>query len=635
MTVAPTETVTPTETATPTETVTPTATTAPTAAWEFASAPPAEAYLNQSYVYTVTFAPVATEEDAMETPEKATPTATTSADEATATPEVTLEPDATVESTATPENPVAEVNGAGEESENQESDADATATPAPEATLESLPFALAAEGALTVEVLVRPTWMLLTVLDGGEVALTGVPLDGDEGEHAVEVLATDSAGVVITQSFTITAELDPNPFRVGELSFVTEEDTSLEAVLTAEHIEGAALFFGIDSEPANGAVTAIDEMSGAFTYEPLVDFAGEDSFVIHISDDRQREITAPVTITVNAVNDAPRIEMETTYTLTVGEEVALPVVVTDAEGDAITVTVESLPPDLSYLDGMIAGIVAPDAAENSPYIALISASDSDDDDAELEITWVVVSLLDGEGDGSDAGSPPADEATPTPTEEAPDEEVTPTPAGDASGEEATPETEAAAPAPITLTAGSAARILPGTDALAGYTWQPPVDFGDCPVVNDALTPAPLDASLSLLDDVVAETPVNAPALGFDVELAAGDYALLVCGCAPTYADADRISPPERNQALFAGLDGVTILTEDGAPVALSGFAAQPGFSWQAQPAADGASAWFTIPESGMHSIDLWMADDGLLVHAVGVVPASRLDEMIGQVCGDE
>jgi hypothetical protein len=28
-----------------------------------------------------------------------------------------------------------------------------------------------------------------------------------------------------------------------------------------------------------------------------------------------------------------------------------------------------------------------------------------------------------------------------------------------------------------------------------------------------------------------------------------------------------------------------------------------------------------------------MADDGLLVHAAGVVPANRLDEMIGQVCG--
>jgi hypothetical protein len=284
---------------------------------------------------------------------------------------------------------------------------------------------------------------------------------------------------------------------------------------------------------------------------------------------------------------------------------------------------------------MITGIVAPDAAENSPYVALIIASDSADAATELETTWIVVSLLDGEGDGSDAGSPPADEATPTPTEEALDEALTPTPVNEEAGEEATPETEAVAPEPITLTAASAARILPGSDTLAAYAWQPPLDFGNCPTVDDVLMAAPVDASLSLLDDVTAATLAGAPALGFDVELAAGDYALLVCGCAPTFADADRTSPPERNQTLFAGIDGVTLLAEDGAPVALSGFAAQPGFSWQAQPAADGASAWFTIPESGMHSIDLWMADDGLLVHAAGVVPANRLDEMIGQVCGGD
>jgi hypothetical protein len=566
------------------------------------------------------------------TPKKPRRRSTASADEATATPEVTAEPEATPESTATPEVTAAEANG--EAAENQEGDADAT--PTPPATLTageagaSQSFVLAADGALTVEVPIRPTWLSLTVLEGGEVALTGMPLDGDEGEHAVEVLATDSAGVVITQSFTITVELDPAPFRVGELSFATEEDTSLEAVLTVEHVEGSAIYFGVDSEPANGAVTALDETSGAFTYAPLADFAGEDSFAIHISDDRQREITAPVTVTVAAVNDAPRIELETTYTVTVGEEVALPVVVTDAEGDAITVTVESLPPGLSYLDGVVAGIVAPDAAENSPYLARVIASDSADAVTELAIAWVVVSLLDADDINSDEGAPLAAESTPTPTEEALDEALTPTPVNEETGEEATPEAEAAAPEPITVPAVSAARNLPGSDALAAYAWQPPLDFGDCPVVSNVLTPASLDASL--LDDAVTEDLVSAPALGFDVELAASDYALLVCGCAPTYADADRTSPPERNQAIFAGIDDVTILADDGAPVALSGFAAQPGFTWQPQPDTDGAPALFTIPEAGVHSIDLWMADDGLLVQAVGIAPASRLGEMIGQVC---
>jgi len=565
----------------------------------------------------VTFAPIA-EEDVTAIADDATPTATPANDEATSTPEVTPEEVGAAESTATPEG--AEVDADDVEAITQESDADATATPtpepAPEEVISSQPFAVTADGALTVTVPVRPAWLLLTMLDGGEIALTGMPLDGDEGEYAVEVLATDSAGIVITQSFTITVEIDPNPFRLGELSFTTEEDTPLDATFTAEHVEGSALFYGIDSEPRNGVIIAIDEASGAFTYEPLADFAGEDAFTIHISDDRQREITAPVTITVNAINDAPRIELETVYTVTVGEEVALPVVVTDIEGDPITVTVEALPPDLEYLDGMISGIIAPDATADSPYLTRIVARDAADAVTETEVTWNVVAV-DVDGGDNDGGA-----TTPTPTDEEPG--ATPTP------------TDSTA-APITMTAGSAARRMPGSDALAGYAWQPPVDFGDCPVVDDVLTPAPGDGSATLLDDAVADNPTGAPSLGFEVELAAGDYVLLVCGCAPNLTDADRTSPSDRNQALFASLDGVTILADDGAPVALSGFAGQLGFTWQAQlNGVDGAPAVFSMSEAGVRGIDLWMADDGVLVHAVSVVPASRAGEMIGQACvGDE
>lgn len=616
-TVTPTKTATPTATATPTETATPTITATPTTAWEFASTPPAVAYLNQSFVYTITFAPVASVEEmdaAVDATATATPTATPTDTEATVAPEEALAEEPAPESTATPESATetATETTTAEETTSLESDVDITATPTPEEEATSLPFAVTADGALTVEVPVRPVWLLLTILDGGEVALVGTPVDGDEGEHDVEVLATDGAGVVITQSFTITVELDPNPFRVDELSFVTEEDTPLDAVLTASHVEDATLFFGIEDEPMNGVITAFDEGSGEFTYEPLADFSGEDTFTIHISDDRQREITAPVTITVSAVNDAPRIEMETTYTVTVGEEVALPVVVSDVEGDAITVTVESLPPDLSYLDGVIAGVVAPDAAENSPYLTRIVVSDSADAVTEMEIAWNVVSLLNGEANS--------------------DAIVTPTPIGEESGEAATPEPEETTASPITLTVNRAARLTPGSDSLTGFAWQPPVDFGGCPVVDDVLTPAPLDSSLSLLDDVVAATPAGAPTLGFDVELPAGDYVLLVCGCAPAFADSDRTSPPERNQALFAGIDGVTILTDDGAPAPLSGFATQPGFTWQAQlNSAKEAPAIFSMGD-GAHNIDLWMADDGVLVHAVGLTPSDRASDLIGQAC---
>jgi len=636
---------------TPTETVTPTATVAPTAAWQFDVEPPTVAYLNQTYTYTVTFAPVEATEtsdsemDAPSAEETVTPPVE---EESAAQEEPTAEPDAEVTEAATPEATPAE---GAEEAVASESTGDETPTeeaPAEEALavqdiIESLPFVIAAQGALTVETTLRPTWLALTTTENGDVLLTGTPQETDEGEHPVELIATDAAGVVITQSYTITVELDPNPFRVEGLQFVTDEDTLLEGVLTAEHAEGDALLFGIAREPEHGAITAIDEASGAFTYEPLSDFYGEDEFTIHISDSLQREITASVAITVNPINDAPRIEMEDTYTVTVGDTVDLPVIVTDVEGDPVTITVESLPLDLVYFDlgsveletpeldslesdalklgGVISGTVALDAAENSPYPVLITASDGEESSSQRSITWVVEPM-------------PTEEEANVETDEGVAEEETP-------GADQAPTEEAAAQPSslteiVTLAADAATRVLPGSAAFSVYAWQTPVDVGDCPNVAAVLTPASLSADASLLDDAAVSNLADAPSLGFDVALAAGDYALLVCGCAPTYADAERVSFPVSNQALFAGIDGVTLLADDGTPVPLSGFAAAPGFTWQALlDDAASSPALLSVAEDGLHSVDLWMADDGVLVSAVAVVPTAKLDELaatVGQVC---
>ena len=154
-----------------------------------------------------------------------------------------------------------------------------------------------------------------------------------------------------------------------------------------------------------------------------------------------------------------------------------------------------------------------------------------------------------------------------------------------------------------------------------------------PSHRPSIPPAP---AASLFAEATSTDPTGAPALRFDVEVAAGDYALLVCGCAPTYSDGERVSPPAANQALFAGVDGVTILADDGAPALLGGFAAAPGFTWQPLPAsADGVPARLSIADTGTRSIDLWMADDGVLVQAVSLVPAAELDAglaPLGQLC---
>ena len=145
---------------------------------------------------------------------------------------------------------------------------------------------------------------------------------------------------------------------------------------------------------------------------------------------------------------------------------------------------------------------------------------------------------------------------------------------------------------------------------------------------------------SLLDAIasnLAADPAGAPRLSFAADLPAGEYSLLVCACAPAYNDGERASPAADNQALFAGIDGVVYLDAAGLPAPVTGFAEMPGFTWQALPAAapDGSPALLTVPEAGARSVDLWMADDGVLVSGVQVVPAAALADvaaMLGQTC---
>lgn len=590
------------------------------------------AHLFQSYIYTVTFALAEEPADIDATPiveeiDEA-PSAATETPEEQPTTEPTEEPDAGALPTAETEAMTKETTSPADDEEVEtvvEIAEEDELLAVPE--IESLPFAIAAQGALTVEAPVLPTWLALTLLDDDEVALVGKPQEGDEGEHAVELIATDAAGAVITQSFTVTVELDPNPFRVEELHFETDEDTPLDGVLAAEHIEGADIFFAVSAEPESGGIVTLDGESGAFTYTPALDFNGEDVFTVEISDAWQRAITTPVTITVNAVNDPPQIELEgvygDVYTVTVGSSIEISVVVSDVDSNVITVTVESLPPDLIYLDGMIVGVIAAEAADNGEYVTLIVAEDDEGATAERKIAWMIEAHpVDADDEQAAAESEPI-----LPNEEGggADDEAAP---GDAE-----PSDESGASTQSITVSTAQATSLPG-DVFA---WQTPPAYEGCPVVNGVLTPASLVEGASLLDDARFDEPAQSPRLRFVANLTAGDYYLLVCGCAPSYSDGERSSQPLNNQALFAGVDGVVHLTPDEKPGILTGFADFPGFTWQPLTVDndDVVPALITVATDGRRTIDLWMAHDGVLVSAVKLTLAANQAEFqaaVGQFC---
>ncbi|MCS6826401.1 MAG: Ig-like domain-containing protein, partial [Caldilinea sp.] len=442
-----------------------------------------------------------------------------------------------------------------------------------------------------------PDWLRLVALeeDANSVLLTGVPLDEDEGDHPVLLTATDAFGAVITQSFTITVELDPAPFRFEEFVLETDEDEVLESVLEVRHAEGRTVYFSLADDPRHGVIDELNRETGAFVYTPEPDFFGEDVFIVELSDDLQRVVTVPVTITVNAVNDPPRIEMADVFTVTIGELVTVTVVVTDVDSAGFTVTVEGLPPNLMFVEDeesrAIVGEAAPEALEGGPYLTVVAAIDDEGAEAQHEIVWIVL----------------------TPTEsDAPEEETT------ATGPDLLTD--------VVLSLSQAVR-LPASQESPAYAWQAPPPYEGCPPVQDALTPAPLGEDASLFDDLTLDAPALGPGLLFEVELPAGDYVLSVCGCAPTYADGDRISLAVNNQAVFGEVDNLSPRSEDGKAIPIAGFAGASDFVWRPLPKAGGSDVpfLFTLDE-GVHTVALWMADDGLLVHSVKLTPATALTE---------
>ena len=192
--------------------------------------------------------------------------------------------------------------------------------------------------------------------------ITGAPTLVDIGEHPVEVDIRDVAGLVISQSFTITVELPWVPIAATALSLTTLEDSPIDSQVRADHVTGDVLTFEVSAPPVSGVVTVTDVTTGTFTYLPQTDFAGEDVFSMTISDTTGFAVTMPVSITVEPVNDLPQIDVTDAVTATAGDEINLPVAVTDPDSTVVTVAAENLPPGLALVeDNVISGVVAADA----------------------------------------------------------------------------------------------------------------------------------------------------------------------------------------------------------------------------------------------------------------------------------
>ncbi|HVD09451.1 MAG TPA: Ig-like domain-containing protein [Gaiellaceae bacterium] len=140
----------------------------------------------------------------------------------------------------------------------------------------------------------------------------------------------------------VATYLAPNVAPVANAqSVTTNEDTAKTITLTGTDADGNNLTFAIVSNPSNGTLgsigavnctgTAPKTCSANVTYTPALNYNGPDSFTFRVNDGTVNSANATVSITVNAINDAPTC---TNGSATTNEDTAKVITLSCADVDA-------------------------------------------------------------------------------------------------------------------------------------------------------------------------------------------------------------------------------------------------------------------------------------------------------------
>ncbi len=252
----------------------------------------------------------------------------------------------------------------------------------------------------------KPNWM--SISDQG--IISGTPTVGDLGETQDIVVEVSDGDGVASKTFSVTVladtdgdgfadsidncplianadQVDLNANNIGlacelppvanGLSLIVNPGVALDFELPAA--DGGAgtdvLHYALQTNPAKGAVTQADINSPGLSYLAAVDSAGEDSFTYKVSDGEHDSEIATVSIVINT---KPTISATPVTSATVDVGYAFTVTANDADGDALSFSLEGNPIWMSISEG---GVVSGTPLSGS----------------EGTVSTVVVSVTDGKG----------------------------------------------------------------------------------------------------------------------------------------------------------------------------------------------------------------------------------------------
>jgi len=251
-----------------------------------------------------------------------------------------------------------------------------------------------------------------------DITLTGSDVDGDGLTYSINIAPaygtlsgvapnltyTPDANFFGNDSFTFTVNdgkadaesvvlIAVNPVNDAPLCFSlnlsTNEDTSASLSPSCTDIDSAILSYQIVASADHGTASLIGPL---LEYSPSANYNGADIFTYKASDGLLDSNSAPVSVTVAPVNDAPILIQPANQTNVEGASINLQLSASDLDGDAFTINVSGLPQGLTFSNstGAISGTLS--NASAGVHTVSVAVSDNNGGSDTKNFTWTVTDL---------------------------------------------------------------------------------------------------------------------------------------------------------------------------------------------------------------------------------------------------
>jgi len=161
------------------------------------------------------------------------------------------------------------------------------------------------------------------------------------GPDTFTIRVTDTAGSFIIVNILVTVVPVNDPPVVPNYQYTILEDTILINQVFATDVDGNPLIYSLAYQGSNGVATVNPD--GSFTYTPNLNFVGEDTFGVTVSDGQGGTALSIVTITVTPVDDPPIAPNEIMISTPEETPITSQIVAIDPEGLPLTYAIEDAP----------------------------------------------------------------------------------------------------------------------------------------------------------------------------------------------------------------------------------------------------------------------------------------------------